>query len=162
MSFNEVLKNLRMSKGVAQVQVADSLGIAKSTYSMYESGNREPNMEMLKKIARYFDVSLDYLLETTANNELYDIINKLGQELENMNIPPAVVHIQAQNNNRTMLNQYFDMLNEAGQNKAVDQVEMLTKINEYRKVPKTSALFEGIGKNSNEIADIIKDAKPTP
>lgn len=61
-NFFENLKNARLRKGLSQVQLAEQLGIAKSTYSMYESGKREPNMQTIKKIADILDVSTDELL----------------------------------------------------------------------------------------------------
>lgn len=45
-----------------QADVARVLGIGTSTYSMYEQGLREPDDETKIKIARYFDVSVDYLV----------------------------------------------------------------------------------------------------
>ena len=45
--FNENLKEIRLKKGFSQKKVAENIGVAKSTYSLYESGNREPNVETL-------------------------------------------------------------------------------------------------------------------
>ena len=42
--------------------MAESIGVAKSTYSLYESGNREPNVQTIKKIADVLNVSADELL----------------------------------------------------------------------------------------------------
>ena len=50
-NFNENLKNARERKGMSQKDVAEEIGVAKSTYSLYESGNREPNVQTIKKIA---------------------------------------------------------------------------------------------------------------
>ncbi|MDE6087247.1 MAG: helix-turn-helix domain-containing protein [Oscillospiraceae bacterium] len=47
---------------MTQKQVAAALGIGESSYCSYENGTREPNYQMLIKIADFFDVSLDYLL----------------------------------------------------------------------------------------------------
>lgn len=61
-SFNENLKYARERKGLSQKDVAESIGVAKSTYSLYESGNREPNVQTIKKIADLLNVSADDLL----------------------------------------------------------------------------------------------------
>ena len=50
-NFNENLKCAREKKNMTQKEVADSIGVAKSTYSLYESGNREPNVQTIKKIS---------------------------------------------------------------------------------------------------------------
>ena len=47
--FNENLKNARERKEITQKEMAERIGVAKSTYSLYESGNREPNVQTIKK-----------------------------------------------------------------------------------------------------------------
>lgn len=59
--FNENLKEARIKKGLSQKEVADNIGVAKSTYSLYESGNREPNVQTIKKIADFLGISADEL-----------------------------------------------------------------------------------------------------
>lgn len=60
--FNENLKIARERKNMTQKEVADGIGVAKSTYSLYESGQREPNVQTIKKIADVLCVSADELL----------------------------------------------------------------------------------------------------
>ena len=60
--FNENLKEARIKKGLSQKEFADNIGVAKSTYSLYESGNREPNVQTIKKIADFLGISADELL----------------------------------------------------------------------------------------------------
>ena len=60
--FNENLKIARERKGISQKDMAESIGVAKSTYSLYESGNREPNVQTIKKISDILNVSADELL----------------------------------------------------------------------------------------------------
>lgn len=60
--FNENLKIARERKGLSQKDIAEGIGVAKSTYSLYESGNREPNVQTIKKIADILNVSADELL----------------------------------------------------------------------------------------------------
>ena len=60
--FNENLKLARDQKGLSQKDVSEKIGVAKSTYSLYESGKREPNVQTIKKIADVLDVSADELL----------------------------------------------------------------------------------------------------
>lgn len=60
--FNENLKEARLKAELSQKEVAENIGVAKSTYSLYESGNREPNVETIKKIADFLNVSADVLL----------------------------------------------------------------------------------------------------
>lgn len=60
--FNENLRSAREKRGVSQKDVAEFIGVAKSTYSLYESGNREPNVHTIKKISDFLNVSADTLL----------------------------------------------------------------------------------------------------
>lgn len=66
--FNENLKDARLKKNLSQKEVAEKIGVAKSTYSLYESGNREPNVDTIKKIADVLDVSADKLLGLETDN----------------------------------------------------------------------------------------------
>ncbi|MGO5166399.1 MULTISPECIES: helix-turn-helix domain-containing protein [unclassified Candidatus Paralachnospira] len=65
--FNENLKESRLKAGLSQKDVAEKIGVAKSTYSLYESGNREPNVNTIKKIADCLNVSADTLLGIEDN-----------------------------------------------------------------------------------------------
>lgn len=56
------LKNLRVSNKKTQKEVADFLGIDRTTYVKYEKGQTEPNINNLKKLADYFNVTTDYLI----------------------------------------------------------------------------------------------------
>lgn len=53
---------LRKAKKVTQKEMADFLKTTQTTYSRYELGTREPDIETLLKLADYFGVSVDYLL----------------------------------------------------------------------------------------------------
>lgn len=61
-NFNENLKEARLKSGISQKDLAENIGVAKSTYSLYESGKREPNVDTIKKIASSLNVSADRLL----------------------------------------------------------------------------------------------------
>lgn len=60
--MNERLKFLRKQKNVSQKEVANAIGITLSAYSNYEQGIREPNLQILVSICKYYEVSADYLL----------------------------------------------------------------------------------------------------
>ena len=61
------LKELRKKKRVSQVKMAIDLNMNQNTISRYETGEREPGINELIRIADYFNVSIDYLLEQTDN-----------------------------------------------------------------------------------------------
>ena len=61
------LKQIRKSKGISQLKLAIDLNTNQNTISRYETGEREPGINELIKIADYFNVSVDYLLGRTDN-----------------------------------------------------------------------------------------------
>lgn len=63
------LKYLRKSNNKTQQDIADILGITRPAYTAYEQGKRNPDYEILEKIADYYNVSTDYLLGRTENKE---------------------------------------------------------------------------------------------
>ncbi len=58
----EGLKAKRIEKGLKQSWVANKLGVKANTISQWEKGKREPNLAMLKKIALFFECTIDELL----------------------------------------------------------------------------------------------------
>lgn len=65
MDFKTRLKQLRTEKRINQRELAKFLKVAPSTISMYESGHREPNFEILEVLADFFNVDMNYLLGKT-------------------------------------------------------------------------------------------------
>ena len=59
------LKQIRKERGISQLKLAMDLNTNQNTISRYETGEREPGIRELIKIADYFDISIDYLLERT-------------------------------------------------------------------------------------------------
>lgn len=58
----ETLKKLREQHSLSQAKLAEQLQIPKGTYVTYEYGTREPNIEMINKLADFYGVTTDYLL----------------------------------------------------------------------------------------------------
>lgn len=61
------LRELRKEKGISQLKLALDLSMNQNTISRYETEERQADYKTLIKIADYFDVSIDYLLERTNN-----------------------------------------------------------------------------------------------
>ena len=60
--LNQKIRELRVSHGMNQVELAKKLSITKQTVSNWENNNIQPSIDMLVKIADYFSVTTDYLL----------------------------------------------------------------------------------------------------
>ena len=63
--MNERLKQIRIERGIPIREVATALDMTVSAYAHYEQGRREPSIEILIRICKFFDVSADYLLGLT-------------------------------------------------------------------------------------------------
>lgn len=61
-SFANIIKNLRISRGITQEQLASMLKVSRSAIGMYETGSRQPDFETLEAFADIFNVDMDYLL----------------------------------------------------------------------------------------------------
>lgn len=61
------LRQLRQLRGISQLKLAMDLGMNQNSISRYESGEREADYQTLIRLADYFNVSIDYLLERTEN-----------------------------------------------------------------------------------------------
>lgn len=70
-SFSERLKELRTSKGLTMEQLGKKIESTRGTISNFENGNKKPSLDMLIKLADYFDVSIDYLVGRTDDPKLH-------------------------------------------------------------------------------------------
>ena len=68
--LGEVIKKLRVSHNLNQVQLANGLNVSKQTVSNWENNNILPSIEMLVKTAQFFSVSTDYLLELNDRQQI--------------------------------------------------------------------------------------------
>lgn len=60
--LNASIKQLRISRGLNQVELAKKLSVTKQTVSNWENDNIQPSIDMLERMADFFNVSTDYLL----------------------------------------------------------------------------------------------------
>lgn len=136
------LKKLRNEKGLTQDELSKLLNINRATYAHYETGRREPDLETLKMLAKFFNVSLDELtcnvfdpacgtgntLINTANyisnNELQKEVNqnpdttkKLELLIDNKNTHSNIKQIS-----ETLAEKFLDLLIDAGEIKSKEDL----------------------------------------
>ena len=63
------IKQLRKKKGVSQSQLAEAIGVKNNTVSTWERGTRKPDFDALQLLSNYFEVSFEYLLGTSDEEE---------------------------------------------------------------------------------------------
>lgn len=86
--FAKKLKDLRKEFGMTQIEFAQKFNIANGTVGNWESGNRQPDYETLQKIAAFFNVSIDYLLDVSIDSEAISYARQTVKKLaEEQDIP---------------------------------------------------------------------------
>lgn len=75
--FQERIRNLRLAKGLTMDELANEIGVTKSRVNMWENAGSVPKEDILIKLSRFFDVSVDYLL---GNDDME------GKEPENVKL----------------------------------------------------------------------------
>lgn len=75
--YSERIRTLRASRNVSQSDLANTLGVSRSTVGMYETGKREPDLATLDAIADFFNVDMDYLLGR-SNIERRQVVTQNG------------------------------------------------------------------------------------
>lgn len=75
-TFGQRLKELRTEKKMTQSDIGKLLNVSNVSVSGYENDTREPDQQSLKKLANYFNVSIDYLLGQSDKRHYYDLTEK--------------------------------------------------------------------------------------
>lgn len=101
MNFGDNLRTLIEERNLTQKELALHLNIAPSTLSSYVQNTREPDFSTLKSLARYFNVSIDYLLDyaldkkaTNQEKEMLRIFRSLTEEQQYICIEQCKVFIR--------------------------------------------------------------------
>ena len=120
MKFGELLASLRRERGILQKELAAYLNVTVATISNYEKGVHAPDYETLVKLADFFDVSTDYMLQRT---EYKSSIQTLNQKLVvNYTVSELVNAIlQLDQNSMTALIDYYELLSLRNSMNAVKQ-----------------------------------------
>ena len=69
MSFAENFRNARLAANLTQQQIADELGLDRTTIAKYESGNSTPNFNNIPKICEKLNLTLDELFKAGEDND---------------------------------------------------------------------------------------------
>lgn len=72
LTYGDVLKELRNYHGYKQKEISDYLNITSQAYSNYENNKRTPDIEILYKIARFYHITLDTLVNYRFTKQLED------------------------------------------------------------------------------------------
>jgi transcriptional regulator with XRE-family HTH domain len=150
MNIGANIKAIRKKKGLTQTQLANLMGSSKQMVSVWENSERELTIATLSKIAIALDIDINELLQDsnvkTENNNQNTIIisnpyntNTKNQKdlwknadlLKGVGGVPYALNGSMDSIKPEMI-KLFSSLNEKGQSKAIEQIEMLAKIPEYQ------------------------------
>ncbi|MFQ7311079.1 MAG: helix-turn-helix domain-containing protein [Sellimonas sp.] len=95
MGFPERLKMLRENTDVTQDELAKYLQVSRSTIAGYETKNRQPDYEKLFMIARFFNVSTDYLIsgKQSISVESFETDNSIDDRLVQYQLRTLYAHL---------------------------------------------------------------------
>ena len=128
MTTGEKIKYYRQLKGLTQKELGDLCGMADSAIRRYELGKANPKIETLGKIADALDIHISNLTVVGTIVDGTHVIAGTQDVLDNYK------KIQEfKNSNQGKLLMHFNNLNDIGQEKALEQIQLLEKIDEYRK-----------------------------
>lgn len=72
--FSKRLKKLRKEKKLTQREFAELMNLSSASIAMYETDKRSPDRETIVKMAKFFDVSTDYLLGESYVRHQHDVL----------------------------------------------------------------------------------------
>ena len=82
--FRERLKKIRENRGLSQSQLADMIGLPPSSISHFENGPRKPSFDNLRKLASALNVSTDFLLGRSDNQEGAAQVDVLARKVNDL------------------------------------------------------------------------------
>lgn len=124
---SDAIRRIRKEKGLTQKQLGERCGIADSNIRKYESGTQNPKLETLQKISNALEVDINSLL----NIEFEKGFIKPTNSLDFLKKPKTT--IETTDDNFVKIADYYYKLNHEGREKALDLVELLTKVSDYHK-----------------------------
>lgn len=124
MDIDEHIKNIRRKNGLTQKELAQKTGLSIASIQGYEQGKYKPKIEQLKKIATALNVSIYDLVQFTTGPNCTDRELKIALANDSKSVQRLL---------EDRIIYAYKKLNSEGQDKAIELVELLTKIPEYQK-----------------------------
>lgn len=120
----DMIRKCRTEKGLTQKKLGELCGIADSNIRKYESGNQNPKIETLQKIADALDIPVNRLLagKIISRDELKEKLSEYG-----------LTHLVPDTEEARTVLENCKKLNETGKKEAAKRVEELTHLEKYTK-----------------------------
>lgn len=127
MDFSMIFQKLRSEAGLKQEEMAQKLGVSKSTIGMWETGKRQPSPELYEQVADYFNVDIDYLYGRS------EIRQRVHYDQDGTAYIPAKdtgTISELRRDERDLL-RYYNQLNDTGKAKAISDISDMTELKKY-------------------------------
>lgn len=122
MKLGELLAKLRKERGILQKELANYLNVTVATISNYEKGVHAPDYETLIKLADFFDISTDYLLQRTDYRSSISTLNeRLLVDYKVCDLLNAILELDQKS--MTALVDYYELLSLRNSMKAAKQIK---------------------------------------
>ncbi|AEY64809.1 helix-turn-helix transcriptional regulator [Clostridium sp. BNL1100] len=89
--MNNRLRELRKEKGLTQMELAKQLNVSDRSVGFYETGERDPDTDTLRKLSDFFDVSIDYLLCRSDIRKTGKVETKAYHNLDIAGLPDEAI-----------------------------------------------------------------------
>jgi|SRR5690606_24498095 len=109
MAIGDRLRSLREQKGMSREQVADKLGLSYWAVAKYEGNKRNPDPEIIKKYADFFDISVDYIYEREAKAK-YNAQNINLKEILQKEKKPHIDGVEITDDQAEFLIEYLELI----------------------------------------------------
>lgn len=114
------IRKERMKQGLSQKQLGEMVGLPQQAINRIEQGQRKLDIELFEK-----------LCQALKTEKIGSYNKNIAQALKNATITTHILYGDPEKEER--MSSLFEVLNDSGQDKAIEQVELLTKIPEYTK-----------------------------
>lgn len=142
MDIGQKIKKIRKEKNITQRELGERMGVSQQQIAQYENGKLKPKLETICRIADALEISHNTLFDTMDPHEkgvllkynLIELVKNLNIEVTDITDSNSIINaVEETANKKRKYIKLYDFLNSPGQDKAIEQVELLTKIPEYQK-----------------------------
>lgn len=87
LTLGEKIKKIRVNRNKTQQETAEYMGVSRPYYAQWENNTKNINAHQLMKLAKYFQVTLDYFSESSDDEIFFTLLTRLSNFFENEQIP---------------------------------------------------------------------------
>jgi len=157
-------KELRLERNLSLRELAEHIGINYSTIGCYETEKREPNIETLKKLTSFFEVSLDYICgDDKYIYVLYENANqKISINKQSYDLLKPYIYINNNNNRCIDINSYINIDAKANIFDFIKDINIISKLdvlfdNKSHSIDEFNSIIDCDVIISKELLDKIKE-----